>query len=1034
MLLRAKSHGKTGNESNQRMNGMHAEETNRLRAQGDDIAEFCSYVRAERKDPFNIRARTRRGSANSAPSACYIVEMDTILTRGISKGPTLLIFGTDKLDFIHCCKDTPDWKANYATIRLTDHTQTKCIFSTELNAQKRSLSLHIHAKDCVVINDQARDVQTINIRVASEDDLDAILNECQSLGIQCLAGSTRASPKRPRSSSVIIPLDAGEEPVASPSQNFLIPPSTAINPANHRVNWRNESTEIQERLESVPRAAIENGSQSSLTELTRTPTVHETSSPGQKNSKTIIPELAATVRRAPEPSDSPKKGDAEGSVDKAGGCCNNTEITGTKTKGRSSFQTEDNHTEDVPARNTRSRSSLREKPISKSDVLKPIPSNTQESLIFPRRRSRAKLYTAPTKTIVDWDEDLRASDGSIRAQSKEEGDLTSISSPSSSGAPYSLKERLQVSRGGSARKKQPSKANTRDRNRKMGKGKNQTNRQVKLLSPRSEAIQDEPSQSIESAYNPVEDVSADNGKSGNESGVPEEPGSLNSNSRRHKGITVWSDVQSFDENIHGRGQTVAEKLIAALQEHDTPENQSDKPPREHHRDIEPGTKVSQEISEMHGGPGQDVLHAKNKERKVDRQDLPDLPGYTTSRTSHDGIARDEIYPVEIYSDEYSKEEGQNSPLDDDRNQERNLNKRQAMSKGQGKQGIQKSSSHATTSSVESRSTDSTPENHYTSSSPSECYRSYLGQVHMASSTSKLFGIGRPELLPGKEGHSAGSAGQVPSCTDYTSEGITFKEYGSWVTHDDNGGVPYTTNGQEGRLSDDTGRNVKEIDPSTKTVVDKNGSPRLRQPDLWKAGNVARKRQNATPSVEQRRLKRMKGIDQENQDQSSLRATAEDQAKGLDAQGEEDSGMAGCTGTDERSLKFTPALLQQASGESNTTFSPSDRTADRGRRSSFLYRLGRSSRTSGPGLLESTLEKEQWRTYGSKMHGPGTQSSAAGETLVQGALSDQKTPFNVPQSTSQIDWQTSLQELHSGMERTLLSNSEVRHFLQLSFVA
>jgi hypothetical protein len=56
-------------------------------------------------------------------------------------------------------------------------------------------------------------------------------------------------------------------------------------------------------------------------------------------------------------------------------------------------------------------------------------SNTQESLIFHPQRINRKVYTAHSKAVVDWDEDLRPSDEINEPGSDKENEVTSVSSP-----------------------------------------------------------------------------------------------------------------------------------------------------------------------------------------------------------------------------------------------------------------------------------------------------------------------------------------------------------------------------------------------------------------------------------------------------------------------------------------------------------------------------------------------------------------------------------------------------------------------------
>ncbi|KAF7589963.1 hypothetical protein BBP40_003454 [Aspergillus hancockii] len=99
---------------------------------------------------------------------------------------------------------------------------------------------------------------------------------------------------------------------------------------------------------------------------------------------------------------------------------------------RTSTKSRENNSSKPPATSSQSRQSRgRQKCSTLSDNRKPnlhLP-NTQESLIFHPHRINRNVYTAHSKGVVDWDEDLRPSDGIDESELNNENEATSVSSP-----------------------------------------------------------------------------------------------------------------------------------------------------------------------------------------------------------------------------------------------------------------------------------------------------------------------------------------------------------------------------------------------------------------------------------------------------------------------------------------------------------------------------------------------------------------------------------------------------------------------------
>lgn len=982
-----------------------------LQTRGNAVERFYSYVRAVKQHNFSISGKARSGSANSALPICYLVESDGAHAKGLPRGTVLLVFCADGMDLIHCGRDTSGHKLNYMAIRLTCPTQTRCTFSSERGGQKRLLSVNIHGHDLIKLNDQQCDSHTINLGIRSEYDSTGILKRFEAIGIQCQTIGSRTSPSRRRSSSVVISMDTEDEMVSGFFQSSVVAFRTAADWASPpaRVKYL---TSMLEQSEYIPGTASDSATESSLTDLTRTPSLHGTSSSRVgDSSRSTSPKSRTEIQRN-------KKA---------------------RVVERAISQDDKDLLENGPASNTRSKSSQRSKSVTRNSVLRPVPHNTQESLIFSRRHPKGKLYTALRTKVVDWDEDLRASDGSLEPQPQEDADFTSVSSPSSSGARYTFNKSSTGSWTSSARKKQATKTRRQSGTGSKMKPKRRVNNKAKLLltqhrrsrngnhqrSPDSSSSEKEPerstaagkheicngtprslaSESLAGANNSLqacktEDISTR---------VFESPLPQNSNTSNRQSMFESSlrEGQHLHGNTPGRGQSVAEKLIAALRESNTP--------NQHHNDInaneqlscdnEHGVEVVTESHEMQNEPNCCKSTVEQQQCKCDKQDVINS---WTSAMSQEGISGDELYPVRLYSGD-SSDESRFGSSQGPGEHNRILRKGEAMSgaeDGEEYERIREAPSLASSSSVEPLSTESTPEAHYSSPSLKESKPSLSHSYREnATTAADRFKIHQPPpkrrrssaCLGHSEAFTLSSSLNLNLCATHPEE-ITTKDYCSRNPKFGDIGAARPIVSALGKCPESDITHATEfLESSAKTIVDKNGSPRLmQQASMGTEEHITLKRQDAFPRMGQRSLKRTRGISQDNKQHITYHTT-------------------------ENQTREPPCTFQLAPRESDTDFSAS--------RTTLTEERGHQSCASHPHV--SAGERHLLKVVasvspGSRQEQHQTQERVPGlHGLAAAAEPEQKVAFEVSKSTAgQVNWQTTLQELHEGMERTLRNNNEV----------
>ncbi|CBF89655.1 hypothetical protein AN0355.2 [Aspergillus nidulans FGSC A4] len=770
-------------------------------------------------------------------------------------------------------------------------------------------------------------------------------------------------------------------------------------------------TTMLEQSEYIPGTAPDSATESSLTDLTRTPSLHGTSSSKDGDSfRSTSPKSQTEIQRN-------KKA---------------------RPVERAISQDDKDLPENGPASNTRSKSSQRSKSVTRGSVLRPVPHNTQESLIFSRRRSKGKLYTALRTKVVDWDEDLRASDGSLEPQPQEDADFTSVSSPSSSGARYTFNKSSTGSWTSSARKKQATKIRRQSGTGSKMKPRRRVNNKAKHLltqhmrsrngnnqcSPNSSSSEKEPdcstaagkhdicngisrslaSESLAGANNSsqackTEDISTGVFKSSL-------PQNSNNSNRQSMFETSLREGQHLHGNTPGRGQSVAEKLIAALRESDTP--------NQHHNDINANEQLScdnehgiedvTESHEMQNEPDCCKSTVEQQQCKCDKQDVIDS---WTSAMSQEGISGDELYPVRLYSGN-SSDESRFGSSQGPGEHNRILRKGEAMSgaeDGEEHESVREAPSLASSSSVEPLSTESTPKAYYSSPSMKEstpslshCYR---GDATTAADRFEIHQPPPKRRSSACRGHSEAfalsSSLNLNLCATHPEE-ITTKDYCSRNPRFGNIGAARPIISALGKCPDSDITHATEfLESSAKTIVDKNGSPRLmQQASMGAEEHLTLKRQDAFPRMGQRSRKRTRGISQDDKQHTTYHTT-------------------------ENQTSETPCTFQLAPRESDTDFSAS--------RTTLTEEMGHQPCASHPQV--SAGERHLLKVVASVSPGSRQEEQHQIQERVLGlygsaaaAEPEQNVAFELSKSTAgQINWQTTLQELRVGMERTLRNNNE-----------
>ncbi|KAL5336276.1 hypothetical protein BJX70DRAFT_373177 [Aspergillus crustosus] len=973
----------------------------------DPVQQFYLYARSERQHLSSIPGKTRDGT-HSAFTTCFLVHWSETHESENLQGLGLLILSTRRLDLLSCSQDKSSPRFDYFTVQLARCTRTRCSLSGSGKNKKLSLTLHIDEEDTVTKNEQSQKVEAIYLSITSGKDLTDIRKGLEAIGIPCRIQRHRSSLINRRASSLVIPLVTADDTCSSPSTEG--PSGDTLAPVTNHVRWRNESKNSVRQLDYPLDIGTGPVSPSSLTELTRTPTVPGTSPQYRQESPDIS---------SPDPHREGQQGEAQEEdpiePDPRSKPATDPSPKHTQSRDEAPDQNERDTTQSGPARNTRSRSSLTE-----NRVLRPIPPNTQESLIFPRRRSRAKLYTAPSKTMVDWDEDLRASDASA--------ELTSIPSPLPNGTSYAFTKSPKLHRKGPAQKKKATKQPTaiikkQTRKEKKMKGKRLGNRQVKLVSSsppkpfknnsqtsrstveisHQEKLNIEPNQqenvteSIERPHDLTGSTRTpkDVGKIGRQIASSASPKLISTEGR----LTLKTDnEQDTPENSRGRGQSVGQKLIAAFRGSITPK---------HHLDR---ATERQPHAKSHGT----AAIVEDTEPKIEL-----FEDYSRGDQEADHIAdswaQDMSQEVSISGETYSvisPRTSQASRIQDNaQSQDWILEGTEVVVSHEGKDEVSKTqemSSPVTSQSVESPSTESIFEYFMTRSQnqPEENSLTFYEHSEKGALPNGVTG------LPGAP---------TPGIAAGNDDGAAYLSTGNRLE-----------NHNENKDSD-----IKLSDSGSKIIVDRNGSPRLMR--LARSERVTLKRRAASPSSGQgakgKQSKRLLQADICEENPCSIG----------DVQNRDDDDRLSNAVAFSSGVMFEPIIepfedymkrehpdIFQKTLEEFEQDNLSSNTAAIGKEKqlSFLDRLIAKGKQPVSKALQtvsseiSTTEPEQEPVDENKENGLTSQGSPAGELLIGGSVSGRNMGLQLSKSAAgQLDWQTSLQKLHKDMQSALLDNNK-----------
>ncbi|KAL2868746.1 uncharacterized protein BJX67DRAFT_35975 [Aspergillus lucknowensis] len=820
------------------LNGSDSGKFDMIQSKGSPVEQYYSYMRAKGKPPLNGIGVGRRPCTLGEP-LYYLLESDGKETELLPQGSILLGMGTGRLDFVLCRKDSMGWVFDYMTLRTMKRSRTRCIIFNAAGGQKPLLSFHINAGDSLTVNDQERSLEAFSLRMTTADDLAGLRRGLEAMGIRSQLRRTRASPSVPRPSSLMIPLD-NTDYIAQKSSGFSDPPTEeAIGHAVHSVRWGNELSNLIAQASRVSETGSENLSQSALTELTRTPPAYESSPSRDRNiSHPVdlkpIPESGQTDKGSPCEPNIPLESSKNGEESVRG-----SKYVGSLGETRPRNEREASWT--GPASNTRSRRSQNGTMPPANTLSKPMLPNTQESLIFPERRSRGKLYTAQTKTVMNRVEDLRTSNSYAEREVHADTELTSATSPlpGGSGSTFNRNSKKQSS----GAKKRKSAAKAKEQSKGKGRGKGCTNESAKPLPLPTDTnatddsrkgghvkvLVEDAGQTIEAdrhetcdspvpglsdmlnhlhhALKPIQStsqafhISVPQDRATPNDTVVYGPQSLveseNANDRIHA-FGYPNDGQCLGENHQGRGQTVAEKLIAAFGESSTVQ------PREQSKATCPNEKEgveivrhsprSQKVNSDDGLRVNTLLHVEDEK--------PDMPGSSAANMTLQGASVYEPSP------HVSSTGTQKRSLQATKSDSLNwiLGKRNAASGLESKydrKRTRRTSSLLTSSSVEPRSTQSAVESAQTSSQGQTGREDRVLEQPLENAVSPFASIKISGLPDAEETsdeipiHDTGGNGHMPSVR------------------------PRGGNGQP--RSDRTG---EALNSSSKTIVDEDGSPRL----------------------------------------------------------------------------------------------------------------------------------------------------------------------------------------------------------------
>ncbi|PTU23503.1 hypothetical protein P175DRAFT_0530623 [Aspergillus ochraceoroseus IBT 24754] len=533
-----------------------------------------------------LRARDGFKPFDGALHMCYCLQKDGIPSKLFSKGPVLLIFHGSVFLSIHCQGDAVEPHFEYMALPASSPSYPRYRVIRHLGGERFSLSFQFDKAVLLYINDQARSPESFSLKLEFEGDLmelQTMLNRC---GFRCENQEAMAELSISRSSYVVIPLDAGEDITLKSRQFSEKPCQTELN-----TGEKGPSSRIEPPVTSGEWNEL--SGTSPLTELTHTPTICDElalkhgntalskSYPASPSMQT--PEFSDTMSRARRLPTSICQNDAQNA--------NN--------------ETQPTLTERLPGEPILSPNHDESKDRETKE-LRYLQPDTQESLIFPRRRFRGKLYTAPSKKMVSCDEQSAASDSTIAECSREEDELTYISSPLPGTSFLPQQPSLSGTQKNEFHKGQPSakarntpktsrskgakllqlEANRRASRRTLHTNKSE-NSQVKLIKRNQTENKCRPQNGLPSTLHPSSSTKGgpDNivYKKFDCRGLRLDGTSTTSHSQvtdsmshsvretdkspgKNKSLSRSADNQHLVQAHQGRGRTVAEKLIAAFQQ------------------------------------------------------------------------------------------------------------------------------------------------------------------------------------------------------------------------------------------------------------------------------------------------------------------------------------------------------------------------------------------------------------------------------------------------------------------------------------
>ena len=415
----------------------------------------------EHLQPRNTRANARKSGrfGSNNVHSCHLARSITIGTQSFARHAILSSITPTSLIFILPVREGDGGHFHY--IEIPDQYISQCTQcnTRDLGEQKYTLRLTLATTGFLMMNGEEKPLNGSTVYIASNNDLWELYN--------ALKESERKPQKGRvirRISSTIVALDNGEEVARKSIKHLesssgqqgclLVNDGDAIDdnrwsgisgqPANEK-NTQSELAQVTPAMdESQLRASQEmytSGAALGEISLPVSPDKRATSGPSvgdmqppEKvypiNGDTSLAEACLDKGDIPISKDLTSNAGSEANADN-GTRPQTSNVPPTtlqpRRSSRSSTCEQEAQNESSENRNRRGRVSSNRRDRSK------LP-NTQESLLFPLRRSTRKVYTSNPKAAVDWEEDLRPTEeDETERDVQKDLDVTSISSPSPGG-------------------------------------------------------------------------------------------------------------------------------------------------------------------------------------------------------------------------------------------------------------------------------------------------------------------------------------------------------------------------------------------------------------------------------------------------------------------------------------------------------------------------------------------------------------------------------------------------------------------------